>query len=412
MDPLQLRRVQRRTLGVLIVAQVLGGLGFGATISMGSLLFVDLSGTTALSGMASTMSTLGAAIIAVPLAAVAGRFGRRYSLGFGATLGMLGAATTLAAAFTGMVPLLFLGIALLGMGNAASLQARFAATDLAVPTHRGRDLSIVVWSTTVGAVIGPNLLQPGEEFGRSLGFPAYSGPFMLTFLTQLLVAIVILTALRPDPAVLARRLRDEDAASGIVAPSSAGLPRRFAVFAIVAAALSHAVMVSIMAMTPVHATLNGASLTVVGITISLHVAGMFGFSPLFGILADRIGRIRAILVGQGILVAGILCAGFGADTVGGVMVGLALVGLGWSASTIAAAALVTEATPTHLRTRVQGRNDLVMSLTGAAGGALAGPVLAVIGYEGLVLSSGALIVTVVALAIAVTRPRDEPLTTS
>jgi MFS family permease len=390
-------RVHRRTLGVLVAGQVLGGLGFGATLTMGSLLFEELAGAQ-FSGLASTMSTLGAAVIAIPLARLAARRGRRISLGTGAMLAAIGAIITVSAAATQVLPLLFVGIALIGMGNAANLQARFAATDLAPPQHRGRDLSIVVWTTTVGAVIGPLLLTPGEELGRQVGLPAFTGPFVLTTITQVVALIVYLVGLRPDPLLLAAKLRAQrllaDAASANRL-SVGGLPRRFYIFAVLSVSLSHAVMVSVMAMTPVHITSHGGNLTVVGITISLHVLGMFALSPLFGVMADRLGRVPSILVGQLLLAAGLMATGFGAENSTAVTVGLVLIGLGWSASTIAGSALVTESTPAVVRTRNQGRNDLVMSLSGAAGGALAGPVVTMFGFSGLSAAAGLLVVTVI-----------------
>jgi MFS family permease len=390
-------RVHRRTLTVLVACQILGGLGFGATVSMGSLLFADLSGTPALSGMASTMSTLGAAIAAIPLARLAARSGRRFSLGTGASLAAVGAVLTVAAAASTQLWLLFIGIALIGMGNAANLQARFAATDLAAPSHRARDLSVVVWSTTIGAVIGPNLLESGESIGFALGLPHLTGPFVVTLATQVVAAVLYFAALRPDPLLLAQRLQREAPVAKAV--ESAGLPRRYYGFAVIAVSCSHATMVAIMAMTPVHLTEHGASLTLVGITISLHVAGMFAASPLFGIMADRLGRVPSILVGQGMLAAGLVVNAMLPDDHVAVTVGLTLVGLGWSASTIAGSALVTESSPTEVRTRNQGRNDLTMSLAGAAGGALAGPVLAVSGYAGLSAATGVLVATVVVGAV-------------
>jgi len=396
-------RVHRRTLGVLVTGQVLGGLGFGATLSMGSLLFEDLAGAE-FSGLASTMSTLGAAVIAIPLARLAASRGRRVSLSTGALLAAFGAIITVTAAATQVIGLLFLGIALIGMGNAANLQARFAATDLAAPQHRGRDLSIVVWTTTVGAVIGPLLLSPGEALGRQIGLPAFTGPFILTTITQVVALTVYLIGLRPDPLLLAARLRAQKLladASSAARLSVGGLPRRFYIFAVLSVSLSHATMVAVMAMTPVHIESHGGDLTVVGVTISLHVAGMFALSPLFGIMADRLGRVPSILVGQLLLAAGLVTAGFGAENLTAVTVGLVLIGLGWSASTIAGSALVTEATPAVVRTRNQGRNDLVMSLSGAAGGALAGPIVAMFGFPGLAAAAAVLVATVVGGAVVI-----------
>jgi len=403
---LERSRVHRRTVSALVAGQILGGLGFGATVSMGSLLFAELSGTPALSGMASTMSTLGAAAAAIPLARIAQRSGRRLSLSTGATLAAVGAALTVVAAGLPSLPLLFVGIALIGMGNAANLQARFAATDLALPTHRGRDLSVVVWSTTIGAVVGPNLLESGERLGVAIGLPHLSGPFVLTLATQLVAVVVYLVFLRPDPLVLATRLQLAAVAKGAVA--AVELPRRFYVFAVIAVSASHATMVAIMAMTPVHLTEHGASLTLVGITISLHVAGMFALSPVFGILADRIGRVQTVLLGQLLLALGLVATALGSDHHFWVTVGLALVGLGWSAATIAGSALVTESTPLAVRTRNQGRNDLVMSLAGATGGALAGPVLAAAGYPGLSIAGGVLVAIVVVASVVLRAGTRQP----
>jgi MFS family permease len=397
--------VQRRTVSVLVVGQVLGGLGFGSTLSMGALLFTDISGDDVLSGMASTMSTLGAALAAIPLARIAAVRGRRYSLSSGAGIAAVGAVLTVLAGSNRSLPLLFVGIALIGMGNAANLQARFAATDLAEPAHRGRDLAVVVWSTTIGAVIGPNLLEPGEELGRLVGLAPFTGPFVVTALTQVAAVVLYVVALRPDPLLEAARSRAAQTPeqTDAAAADARGLPRRYLVFAVVALAFSHATMVSVMAMTPVHLTQHGADLRIVGFTISLHVLGMFALSPVFGVLADRAGRVRAVLVGQGLLGLGLVTNVFYGEHQVGVAVGLTLIGLGWSASTIAGSALVTESSPLANRARNQGRTDLIMSLSGAAGGALAGPVLSLVAYEGLSVAAGALVVATAIAAIVVDR---------
>src|SRR5690606_4592156 len=152
----------RRTVAVLSLGQVLGGISFGATVSLGALLAADLSGDDALSGLATASVTLGAAAFAIPLARFAARRGRRISLTAGNLLALIGIAIVVTSGALPVFPLLLAGSILIGRGNAGNLRSRFAAADLAAPQHRGRDLSIVVWSTTVGGVAGPLLLTPGE----------------------------------------------------------------------------------------------------------------------------------------------------------------------------------------------------------------------------------------------------------
>jgi MFS family permease len=137
---------------------------------------------------------------------------------------------------------------------------------------------------------------------------------------------------------------------------------------------------------------------IVGFTIALHVFGMYGLSPVFGILADRWGRIRTVLLGQGILIASLVTAAVAPDDQWAVLVALFLLGLGWSAATVAGAALLTESTVTAMRPRRQGVSDTVMTLSAAVGAVLAGVVLGAIGYGGLALTALVIVVAVVALS--------------
>ncbi|GHD48717.1 MFS transporter [Mycetocola manganoxydans] len=394
--------LQRRSVWFLSAGQVLGGFAIGATLSLGALLAADVSGSDAWSGMAATMSTLGAAITAIPLARVAVRHGRRVALSVGALVSASGAMLTVVAASVRSFPLLLVALALIGTGSAVGLQARFAATDLATDRTRGRDLSIVVWATTLGAVAGPNLLEPGDAVGRIFGLVPLTGPFLFGITAQVLAATVYLVALRPDPLLTARALGAETDTMSRPAPTASESRSRER-FAILTVALSHATMVSVMSMTPVHLQHHGASLTIIGLTISLHVAGMFALSPVFGMLADRLGRMPVILLGQGLFLASLATLAIGAETSSAVTAGLVLLGLGWSASTVAGSALVTESTAALRRPRVQGITDTLMNLSGAAGGALAGPTLALLGFDGLSLVASALVAAVLVAAILVAR---------
>lgn len=394
--------VQRRTVGVLVAGQILGGLGFGAALSMGALLAASVSGSDEWSGLAATMTTLGAAAAAVPLARLAQSRGRRNSLAAGAGVAAFGSALVIVAAVIGVFSLLLVALACIGVGSAANLQARFAASDLARPSTRGRDLSIVVWATSIGSVVGPNLVGVGASLARTIGIPELAGPFVFAIVSQVLAVVLYLVALRPDPLLTSLA----GAASASIRPGAvpaephahAGIGLRFAILSV---ALSHAVMVAVMAMTPVHLQHHGASITVIGLTISLHIAGMYGLSPVFGILADRLGRIPVIILGQALFLAALLVAALFSEDSFAVGVGLVLLGLGWSASTVAGSALVTELSQAARRTRYQGITDLLMSLAGAVGGALAGVVLAFAGYEGLAFGCIALVAIVVVAAVVV-----------
>ena len=407
---LDVAAVQRRTVGVLSAGQVLGGLAFGATISLGAVLAREISGQDSLSGLATASITLGAALFAVPLARLARARGRRISLSIGMLLALVGVMVVIFAVSIWNFPVLLLGFILIGTGQAANLQSRFAATDLATDATRGRDLSIVVWATTIGAVLGPNLVGPGEALGEMLGMPPLTGPYIFTVVAQLLGVALYFFVLRPDPLLLAARVAADARLKGKQAIAKADRPRT-AIYAIITVAGAHGVMVAVMAMTPVHllhimgGASDAASITVIGFTISLHIAGMYALSPVFGILSDKLGRVPTILLGQALLLASLLTAAIGQASTTAVTVALVLLGLGWSASTVAGSTLLTEASAEHLRTRRQGRSDLIMSLVAAIGAVLAGVVLGWIGYGGLALLALIVVAVVVVLAPLSRTPR-------
>ncbi|WP_390895137.1 MFS transporter [Microbacterium festucae] len=400
----EIAAVQRRTVGVLAAGQVLGGIAFGATVSLGALLAADISGQDALSGLATASVTLGASLAAIPLAALAARRGRRLALTLGNLFALVGIGIVLLAAAGRVFPLLLAGVILIGVGNAGNLQSRFAATDLAVSARRGRDLGTVVWATTVGGVLGPLLLTPGEALGQAIGMPPLTGAYAFSIVAQAAAFVLYIVALRPDPLLTAQRLALSGAAAreGIVERDAPGTAR-YAVFAV---AGSHVVMASVMAMTPVHlAHLAPDHVTlIVGVTIALHVFGMYGLSPVFGLLADRWGRVRTVLLGQLLLAASLTLAALAPDWPPAVIVALLLLGLGWSAATVSGAALLTESTPSALRPRRQGRSDTIMTLSAAVGAVLAGVVLSWIGYGGLALVALVIVVAVTVLALYA-RPR-------
>ena len=383
--------LQRRTVRILTAGQVLSGFGLGSTLSIGALLAEHISGTAAWSGAAATFSTLGAATWAIPLSRIAYSRGRRPALAAGATLAIVGASLMITAAAIMSLPMLLVGLFSLGAGSATGLQARFAATDLPSNRSKGRDLSVVVWATTFGAVIGPNLFGPGEVLGNALGLPTMTGPFLITIAAQLSAATVFWFGLRPDPLVVAMQA-DADAGKARAKKSIKSAiqtirqnPR--ALYAMFSIALSHMVMVSVMSMTPVHMEHQGATLSLVGFTISLHIAGMYAFSPVFGMLADKFGKLPTVLLGQGIFIAALLIAGFGQMGFNTVGLGLFLLGLGWSAATVSGSALLVESVPTDQKTNVQGASDSLMMLSGAFGGAISGSILAAFAFLGLNLAA-------------------------
>src|SRR5688572_17959160 len=299
--------VQRRTLRLLFTTQVISGVGVTVASSVGALLAADIAGTRA-SGLAQSAAVVGSALLALPATAIVHRGGRRASLAAAYLVAAVGSLIIVVAAVRDSIPFLFSGFFLFGGGMAAGLQARYAAVDLAPASLRGRHLSMIVWATTVGAVAGPQFAAVAGTAFLDYGVPALGGPFVFSAALFALAAGTLVLLMRPDPAIIARQAATPGGDSqarrpdvGLRAALRAVVAEPLARAGVAAMAVGHMVMVGVMAMTRVH--IRGAghdaahTLRIVGIVLSVHIAGMYAFSPIVGWVTDRVGRQPVIGAG-------------------------------------------------------------------------------------------------------------------
>ncbi|MEU1280581.1 MFS transporter [Streptomyces sp. NPDC005805] len=394
--------LRRRINAVLVAGQILGGLGVATGIALATVLAQEVSGTEALAGLAPTATVAGTAVLSVPMAALMTARGRRPGIALAYLVGALGAGVVVLAAVIGNFPLLLAGMAAFGAASSANLQARFAAADLAEPEHRARAISLVVWATTIGAVLGPNIASPAGDSVSGFGVPAAAGPFVWAAGVFLAAAVLVLVLLRPDPLLTARALSAEDhspAGRSLRAGLAAVRASPMARLALLTVAVSHTAMVSIMTMTPVALGHHGADIQLIGLVISGHIAGMYAFSPLMGWLADRIGRLSVIGLAAGLLAVAALLAGTAGADHTRTALGLFLLGLGWSAGLVAGSALLTDAVPPPSRAAAQGLSDLTMNTAAGIGGAASGLIVAQAGYGWLNAVGALLLLPMAVLAI-------------
>lgn len=402
--------IQRRTLRVLAGAQVLSGCAFFLGIAVAALLARDVSGQEALSGVPLALGVISAALAAAPLSSWMARVGRRPGLAAGHLIAGAGAAVVVAAAAVGSFPLLCAGMAAFGIGNAANLLARYAATDLAPAQRRARAISVVLLATAAGAILGPNVAAQTEPLADWLGVHDSAAPFAVSVVLYALAAATLLALLRPDPLLTARRL--DDVSPGAAATGALDalrtLPRWpvLALTGVTAMAIGNIAMVAVMTMTPVHMDDAGQSLSAVGLVISLHVAGMYLPSPISGFLADRHGRLPVLMAGGAALIAAGVCSALApGDQTALMATALILLGVGWNLGLVGGSALIIDAVEPDRRPQTQGAADLVMGLTGALGSLTAGPLFHA-GAFGL-LGAGAAVLGLLLIVVA-SRARLRP----
>lgn len=359
---------QRATLNVLRLAVVPGQAAVAGTVAVVSLLASDMLGSDRLAGLGSASFTLGAAAISIPLAAFMRRRGRRPGLIAALVIGGVGAGVAATGGQLRWFPLFVIGMFLFGSGQAATLQARYVAADLALDQDRARAIGAIVWIGTLGAVFGPTFTPLEKRFGEWLGLDEFIGPYLFAGALFLLGAVVYSVALRPDPLVLiggtdpnaqrTRPIRQVRRSYGVIR-SSPG-----AMLGLVAMAGSQAAMVGVMTMTPPHMKDHDhADLS--ALVIAVHILGMFGLAPLVGRFVDRVGAVKAIQIGAIVLGTGTVAAVVAGYVPAMIFLGLFLLGLGWNIGLIGGTTLLTASVPTSSRVEAQGTGDLTLSLCGA-----------------------------------------------
>ncbi|GGU61567.1 putative MFS-type transporter YddS [Streptomyces albospinus] len=402
---------QRRILAVLVFSQALSGAGLAAGITVGALLAEEMLGSTGPAGVPSALFTAGAALGAVGIGRLCRRWGRRPGLALGYGAGALGSLGVVAAAAVGSVPLLFLSLLVYGAGTATNLMARYAGADLAPPERRGRAVSTVLFATTLGAVIGPNLVTVTGNMAHAWGIPRLAGPFLLAVAAFGTAGVVLAVLLRPDPLWPARAPAEDRPAPDPDGPTAAdggaaarSVRRRGLVTGTAVMVIGQLVMIAIMTMTPVHLLAHGHGTQTAGWVIALHVGAMFLPSPLTGLLVDRIGRLRmAAASGVTLSAAGVLAAVAPPHGLPALAVALVLLGLGWNFGLISGTALVTDALPPARRASVQGLVDVGIAIAGAAGGMSSGLVVALGGFPALALAGGLLALAVIPVVASAAR---------
>ncbi|AGI27773.1 MFS transporter [Bacillus subtilis] len=391
-SPEKQKSLYKRTLFVVSISQIFGGAGLAAGVTVGALIAQQMLGTDAFAGLPSALFTLGSAGSALIVGRLSQRYGRRTGLSAGFMIGGLGAIGVIMAAIINSIFLLFISLLIYGAGTATNLQARYAGTDLANHKQRATAVSITMVFTTFGAVAGPSLVNVMGDFALSIGVPSLAGPFILAAAAYILAGVVLFIMLRPDPLVIARTIEaanEEPGDKGHLAATEHTENKKGIIVGATVMVLTQIVMVAIMTMTPIHMRHHGHDLGAVGLVIGFHIGAMYLPSLVTGVLVDRLGRTAmAISSGTTLLLAGVIGAFAPGDSMVLLVIALSLLGLGWNFGLISGTALIVDSTDTATRAKTQGTVDVLIALSGAAGGALSGMIVAGSSYLALSFTGG------------------------
>ncbi|HET8587918.1 MAG TPA: MFS transporter [Candidatus Limnocylindria bacterium] len=401
---------RRHVVRTLFSGVALGSSGHIAAITVGTIAAEQLTGSSAWSGTPSAAIVFGSATGSAFLSSLMARRGRRLGLISGYLIAALGALAAVVAIVGASLPLLLAATFVLGFGNASNQLARYTAADLFPLHRRASALGTVVWGSTIGAVVGPNLVAAAGGVAGGIGLPILAGAYLLAVMFTSLAALLYAVVLRPEPYELAdasSRHEADPPASRASLRAIVARPRIRA--ALVAMVIGQVVMVLVMTMTPLHIREHGGGLDLVGFVLSAHTFGMFALAPLSGRLTDRFGSPAIILAGLAILgVAALLAAGAPAEGGWLLTFALFLLGFGWNMGFVAGSAMLTHGISLAERTRLQGATDATIWSSAALASLASGLIVAAASYTVLGLI-GALFVSVPVLMLLAYRRQLSPV---
>lgn len=358
--------VRRNTL-LLALAQAIVGTGMQLVPSLGAVQVVMLTGSSTLSGAATSLLGFARMLVAYPVGRLTDARGRKVGLYLGLWLALAGALITGEATLLKSLWLFGLGMLVFGAGVGASQQLRVAAADMYPTSRRSEGISLVLMGSLLGAGLSPLLVNFAERLSPATGVSALA---LAWFMVPLLIApsFGLLFAVRPDPREIALDLEayyPTLAKTPYISPgqktvSQNAVARRAGIAAGVAA---QGQMAMIMAMTSLALHNHGHAFSLISVSVALHVAGMFAFTWPLGRLSDRLGRKPLILAGLAAAALGALLVGLSSGY-WTITLGTFFVGLGWSGAFVGATSIITDVTPAAERGKGVGLLDFWSSLAG------------------------------------------------
>lgn len=399
--PVDFRLAQRRTISVLFAGAIFSRGAFSLGFAVAVLLIEDMLGSSRWAGLSTVAVTLGTVIAARELTKLMNRSGRRPGLTTGYGVGAVGAMLALIGAQQSWILLFLFGLVLVGVSAGASNLARYAAADLAAGSAKAKAISFIVFASTIGAVGGPAVVSLPDRLGQRLGLDPNVGPYGLAALLLAIGTVVMFLGLRPDPLALIGGLQTRESqrqGGGFARTWSLMGSNPMVRLAVVSLVVSQAVMVGVMAMTPLHMRAYDHDLTTIGFVISAHTTGMYAFAPLAGWASDRYGQVRAILFAALVLMLATTLTAFAGEAPTLLMFpGLYLLGLGWSFGFVAGSALLSGSVSDEDRVSVQGAADLLAGVVSGVAALVSGLILDMAGFHILsaigILAGGLLLVT-------------------
>ena len=365
----------KKILGLLLSVGF-SSIGFIAAITVTVLAAREVSSNQLFLGFPNAVGVGGAFLGTQMFYKISKKYSRLAALSLTFFVGALGSVVLFYSLIIDSFTLLMFGALVLGFGQSATLQSRYAASFVASKKFKATALSLAVWFSVFGSVFGPRLVSLYSDYFDELFNSELIVGYIVAMVGMLFASASVLTFTSSNSTLREPAETEE-------ANEKFGETKKDGSILTLLLVLNHFTMVVIMSATPLHVQDIGETVELVGVIISYHTLGMFLLSPVLGSYVDKYGYKNFTYIGTGILFTSCLITFINSDPLS-LKIGLYLLGLGWNFNYVAISSAISKFSIKY-KTPLNIKSDSFVFLGSFTAHTTLGLSYLLIGYKGLVV---------------------------
>ena len=367
---------ESRKISGLLLSVAFSSIGFIAAITVTVLAAREVSSNPLFLGFPNAVGVGGAFIGTQMFYKISKKYSRLAALSITFFIGAIGSVVLFYSLIIDSFTLLMIGALILGFGQSATLQSRYAASFVASKNFKATALSLAVWFSVFGSVFGPRLVSLYSEYFNELFNSELIVGYIVAMVGMLFASASVITFTSSN-SLLRKPAETEE--NNVQKLSNTKKDGNILTLLLV---LNHFTMVVIMSATPLHVQDIGETVQLVGVIISYHTLGMFLLSPILGNYVDRYGYRRFTYIGTGILFISCLITFINSGPTA-LKIGLYLLGLGWNFNYVAISSAISKFSIKY-KSPLNIKSDSFVFLGSFTAHITLGLSYLLIGYRGLV----------------------------
>jgi len=361
-----------KNLIILTFSQIFSFTAAAITVFLSGIIGSSMTDEKSLVTIPAALMIVGTAAGSIFASYTMSKQGRRFGFMLGALITSLAALISAYAVFTNLFLIYCFSNFLIGIGTSFAAQYRFAAAESVSKNQIPKAVSMILFASILGALIGPNLATATKEF---ISNSVYSGSYIFLSIITILPLFFFLFYKNENTISSTKKITNKGRTYFQL------FSQPLYIQAVVSSGLAYCTMSFLMTATPISMHIhNNISLGKTGMVIMFHIIAMFLPSLITGNIIKKFGHNKTMYAGVFFLFISIM-SNFIDQSFFNYLIGLMLLGVGWNFLFISGTSLLIISYTQEEKYRAQGLNDFIVFSTQAVGALSAGILLSIFGWK-------------------------------